>query len=376
MSHLNIYDTHDDIIESREDNSGTIGNNIDADEGSTETHDEPDDESNESHGLFDPSGSAEDLNRFELRSSEKLEKSSEEDEKENENPKPYTDNTHDYNEQNHDIIMAKHDCEIDRHMVKMHGAKPGSVSGDIKCPPTKAKIAKATTTKRGTVAVVTTAGPISTTIKKCSDGSDPNTDTILDDPHYHAPRSPLIEMNGKNRNRKRLYDGKSQEQAAGDRELNRNSLVSLLYPEVTNGPRQLIIPHPPWMYVNGKYQQVFPVNETHAKTTQNPIQANDDQPNRNRLFDSNSQEQGSGDGELNKDSLISLPYPEVTNGPGDLLALYIDVNGKYQQVFPVNETHAKTTQDPMQTNGNDDHQNRPKLQTIYIEKFTKPPNPT
>ena len=203
MSHLNIYDTHDDIIDSREDIGGTIEYNIDQDEGSTETHDEPEDED-------DPSGSAEDLNRFELRSSEKLEKSSEEDEegddKEDENPKPYTDNTHDYSEKNHDIIMAKHDCDIDRHMSKVHGAKPGSVSGDIKCPPTTAKRAKATTTKRGTVTVVTTEGPTSTTsvttIKKCSDGSDPKTDVIhgkpqphcFDDPNYHdPPRTPLKE---------------------------------------------------------------------------------------------------------------------------------------------------------------------------------------
>lgn len=316
MSHTNIYDTHDDIIESPEDSRD---DSDDTYEYVYKHHDEPEDESDEDDSLSDHSGSGEDLNRFKLKNSEKLI----EDGKEDESPKPYTDNTqHDYVEDlcplkcvdnTMNSLVLYHLCKIDEHKTETHGEKPGPNLGNLKCPPTNAKSPKEkSTTKISAVAVVTTPGPIttavaatttniqSTTIKKCSNGADPNTDVVhgepqphcFDNPNYHeSPGSPIkeekrieieekrkkIEMNVKNRNR--LYDGKSPEKPTGDGELDKNSLVSLPYPEVTNGPGDLL---DLWIDINGKYQQVFPVNETHAETTKDPGQANDDQLNRSK----------------------------------------------------------------------------------------------
>ena len=106
VSHQNIYDSDDDIIEPHEDTSDNIEHNFYGDDSSMDINDEDD-----SREVGGQSGSAEELNRFELKPSERLpqpeEKDDDEDDKEDETPKPY--NTHDYinNIEDHNNMMSR-----------------------------------------------------------------------------------------------------------------------------------------------------------------------------------------------------------------------------------------------------------------------------
>ena len=217
VSHQNIYDSDDDIIEPHEDTSDNIEHLFDGDDRSMDINDDTSDK-DDSHEGGSQSGSAEELHRFELKlkSSErspKSEKDDDEDDKEDENPKPY--NTHDYinNIEDHNTmmakhnqIMAKHNCKLEKHMIT-DGAAPGS-SGlfpiSVNCNTSKAKA----TTKRRTTAIKTalTAKKITTattesskTTKKCQPNpldpihSKPQPH-CFDDPNFHdPPGSPLKE---------------------------------------------------------------------------------------------------------------------------------------------------------------------------------------
>ena len=201
MSHLNIYDTHDDIFESQE-KIHPLNDHYDDDDKYGSTYE---DKSSEDDNQFGQSGSNEDLNRFELHSSEELTESDEKKEEEKDIPKAYKAiGNHDYN------MADKHDCDFYKHMAKTHPelANEWIISGQ-NCDFATTVTAKAPTQQITLpVAVsqetkVATQKPTMTTINQLSTKECPDLNSPIhgapqphcfDDPAYHdPPGSPLKE---------------------------------------------------------------------------------------------------------------------------------------------------------------------------------------